>query len=354
MRWLLQADDRLGGRQFAFGAGADADEGDVLEVLLRFLEALFGARDQRFGELQRGGAVDEAADRRVAESGDGFLVGGIVGEGLAGGGFEAEQGLRHAVADRDAAFFGGEDQRLGTEFGAVHGNAARLAAEDADPLDVEGPHQGHGAFDRFQRLVPFGGEDERAAEAAYAVAGGEYRRFLQRFDQPFQVDAEFLDPLLQLVRRDRARDAFGVEAVEHFLHLVAEAGGGERREGGRGQRAEQARGVAARRLLAAEVAAEVDLDLVGAGDDAGDRGSFAGVDAGVLQDPLRLRGDFAARFFDQPADVDVRVGEAAVGRGGDRLREAVFAGERFAVGGVDDVLEDLFPFGLDEKFAAAA
>ena len=72
--------------------------------------------------------------------------------------------------------------------------------------------------------------------------------------------------------------------------LLAEAGDGEAGEGVARQRAEQLGGVAARRFLAGQVAAQFDVDLVGAGNDAGHRGRFARIDAGVAQDLARLAG----------------------------------------------------------------
>ena len=139
-----------------------------------------------------------------------------------------------------------------------------------------------------------------------------------------------------------------------FLQLFAEAADGEAGEGAAGQFAEQARGVAGRRFLAAEVAAQLDRDLFGAGHDAGDRGRFARVDAGVLQGLARRRVDLAAVLVDQLADVDVDVGEAAVGGCRDRLGEGVFVGERFAFGGFFDFLEELLVFGDDEEVADQA
>src|SRR5262249_20500378 len=144
-----------------------------------------------------------------------------------------------------------------------------------------------------------------------------------------------------LVRRNRSGNAFGVEAVERFLDLFVEARSGKGDKGSRGQRAEQVRSAAAGRLLAAQVTAQVDLDLFGPGQDAGDGRRLTRVEAGVQQELLGLGADFAARFLDQAPDVDVSVGQAAVGRSGDGAGEAVFAGQRFAVGGFDDFLEDL-------------
>ena len=62
---LADAGDQLRRRQFAFGAGAEAEVVDLAQVGLCFAEAAVERRDQRFDQLQRGGAVDEAADRRA-------------------------------------------------------------------------------------------------------------------------------------------------------------------------------------------------------------------------------------------------------------------------------------------------
>ena len=64
--------------------------------------------------------------------------------------------------------------------------------------------------------------------------------------------------------------------------------------------------------------------------------------AGRFEDLFGLRVDFAAGLFDQAADVDVDVGEAAVGRVRDDRVVGVVVGEVFAVGGVDRFLEGLF------------
>ena len=55
-RGLLQADDQLRRRQVVLAGGAEGEEADALQVLLRLLEVAVGAGDQRVGEAQGGRA----------------------------------------------------------------------------------------------------------------------------------------------------------------------------------------------------------------------------------------------------------------------------------------------------------
>ena len=66
---------------------------------------------------------------------------------------------------------------------------------------------------------------------------------------------------------------------------------------------------------------------------------------------LRFRVDLAAGLVDQPADIDEDVGKAATRSGSDGIREGLFVGQRFAVGGIDHLLERLFVFGDGEEIA---
>ena len=93
----------------------------------------------------------------------------------------------------------------------------------------------------------------------------------------------------------------------------------------------------------AEVAGDVDLDVVGAGHEAGDRGRFFGFDAGASKICFDLRVDFAAGLFDQAADVDEDVGEAAVGAAWAiaDLKVSTSASDS-PLGGVDRVFEGVF------------
>ena len=108
-RLLAEAGDQLRRRQLAGGAGADRQVVDLVQVGLGFVEVfLFVRRDQRRGQLQRRRAVDETGDRGAAERADGFLVGGAVGERLAGAGREGPGRRGEAVGDRDPLALGGD------------------------------------------------------------------------------------------------------------------------------------------------------------------------------------------------------------------------------------------------------
>ncbi len=157
-----------------------------------------------------------------------------------------------------------------------------------------------------------------------------------------------------MVGRNRAGDPLGVEAVDRFAQLRAEAGDAEGGEGVGRQAAEQLGGIAGGRFLAGEVAAEVDLHPVLARQDAGESGGVAGVDPGPAQDLPGLRINIVPRPLDQAADVEVDVGEAALGGPLGGAHVAVFAAERVAGGGVDDELEDLLVFGEDQEVADEA
>src|SRR5207253_6503055 len=97
-----------------------------------FFEVFFARRHQRLGELERRRAVDEGGGRGVAEGVERFLVGGGIGEGLAGF-LQARQGRREAVADRDPAALGNDDDRLATQFRAADREPARAFADLGDP-----------------------------------------------------------------------------------------------------------------------------------------------------------------------------------------------------------------------------
>ena len=64
---------------------------------------------------------------------------------------------------------------------------------------------------------------------------------------------------------------------------------------------------------------------------------------------LRFGVDRAAGLVDQAADVDEDIGDAAAGNSVNGARVALFVGQRFAVGGVDHLLEGRGVFGEDEE-----
>ncbi len=134
-----------------------------------------------------------------------------------------------------------------------------------------------------------------------------------------------------------------------FLELIAEAGGGEGREGVGGQRAEQLGDVAARGsspprslLRSIWIWSVPGMTLATAVASLGSMPALSRSFPG-------LRVDLVVGLLDQAADVDVDVGEAAVRGGGDRVLEAGFVGERVAAGGVDGRLEGRFVVGDDER-----
>ena len=91
----------------------------------------------------------------------------------------------------------------------------------------------------------------------------------------------------------------------------------------------------------AEIAADVDLDVCRSRERGWPPPSLRGVDAGAAEETERPAGRWRPPDCRSAADVDVDVGEAAVGDAGDRVVEVSSRRQRFALGGVDRVLEGL-------------
>ena len=231
------------------------------------------------------------ADRGVTEGAEGFLVDGAVGEGLTGSGSRpASQraGRRRSRSSRPG-------RRSTSGFGPRSGLRIEKPLVLPEISVIPGVPVERSSRPMLETVLVaslafVGLEHHGAAEAAFARCLREDAEVADRGGDRFEVDAGFLEGPLELVGRDLAGDAVVVDLVDRFVEALAEVGGGEGGDRAGGERAEQLRGVAARRVVVAEVAGEVDLDLVGAGDQAGDRGRFLGVRSRRCRGTASLRG----------------------------------------------------------------
>ena len=126
------------------------------------------------------------------------------------------------------------DQRLGAEFGAADREAAHLAGDRGDAGSPGRAQQQADVGDgvgRFRGVL--GRQNRGAAEAAFAVAGGEDAEVADRGGDLFDVDASFLEAALELAGGDLSGDAVGVDLVDRFLEAIAEVGRGDGGEGTR-------------------------------------------------------------------------------------------------------------------------
>jgi len=105
------------------------------------------------------------------------------------------------------------------------------------------------------------------------------------------------------------------------------------------------------RFLAAEVAAEVNFDLVGAGITLATAVASLGSMRRPGGFPEPVLRSLPPELVDHPTDIDVDIGEAAIGGSVEGGPEAVFSGKRFAVGRVDRSFESLLAVGDHGPFA---
>ena len=313
---------------------------DLFQLRLRPRKSALGARHQRFGEAQGGGAVDEAADRRAAERGDGVLEAGVSrsrGAGVVG---QPAQGGGEPVADRDSLPLAATTRGLSPSSSlriekplalpvtavtpairALRSRCRDWRASSAASLDLRGQHEGAA---ELLSLTPSANTAPSAKEAAMLL----------------EVDPDLLQGALQFAWPDIPGMPFRVEAVDRFFELLAEAGEGEGGERVGRQRAEQLGDVSGGRFLAAQVAAEVDLDLVGAGITLATAVASLGSMPALSQQLARLGVDLVAPTARSGRRRRRRRRRGCrLGGRRDRARRRVFVGERVAVRGVDRGLE---------------